>query len=102
MQPTHTPGPWHLSDETNPLITNDSGSVDVAQVFMYSEGTVGSLRPNAYADARLLAAAPELLDAMREMLHQFADHEQYDEDGHDTAAINKARAAIAKATGEAA
>ncbi len=52
-------------------------------------------------DARLIAAAPDLLAALREMLCQFADHEQYDEDGYDTAAINNARAAIARATGEA-
>lgn len=60
------------------------------------EAVIFAGRPND----RLIAAAPDLLAALREMLCQFADHEQYDEDGYDTAAINKARAAIAKATGE--
>lgn len=92
MQPTHTPGPWHLSDEINPLITNDSGSVDVAQVFMYDEGTVGSLRPNAYADARLIAAAPELLATCRELLELHIAH-------HNEPVHAAARAAIARATG---
>lgn len=49
--------------------------------------------------ARLCAAAPDLLNALYHMLDRFADHEQYDEDGADTAAIAEARAAIAKALG---
>lgn len=95
---THTPGPWHISDETNPLITNDSGSVDVAQVFMYDEGTFGSLRPNAYADARLIAAAPDLLAALR----LIANSEEFSGDTVvcDFATLQSvARAAIARATG---
>jgi hypothetical protein len=58
----HTPGPWHLSDETNPLIYSDANrGTYVAQVFAYTDGTTGTSRPQADADARLIAAAPELL-----------------------------------------
>ena len=95
---THTPGPWHLSDETNPLITNERGDVDVAQVFFYNDGLVGSLRPDAYADARLLAAAPDLLEALKaceRALFGLGDDHRID------SAWAKSRAAIARATGEA-
>lgn len=51
------------------------------------------------ANARLIAAAPELLAALEEMNALFADHAQYDEEGHETAAIKAAQAAIAKAKG---
>ena len=49
-------------------------------------------------DAALFAASPELLNALIMMLNQFQDHEQYDEDGSDTAAIEAARKAIINAT----
>lgn len=98
---THTPGPWSISQSRGLY----SGEARNLYTVSGACGTIcttpnPSVADNA-ANARLIAAAPELLDAMREMLRQFADHEQYDEDGYDTAAINKARAAIARATGEA-
>ena len=97
MQPTHTPGPWNLSDETNPLITNDSGSVDIAQVFMYSEGTTGSLRPDAYANAHLIAAAPDLLATLRELVRYVRD--EFSCSHPLCEAADRARAAIARAVG---
>ena len=51
--------------------------------------------------ATLMAAAPNLLAALEEMFALYADHAQYDEEGYETAAINAARAAIARATGAA-
>ncbi len=44
----------------------------------------------------LIADAPAMLEALAGMLARFADHEQYDETGEDTAAIEAARALIAK------
>ena len=49
--------------------------------------------------AALMAAAPDLLAALKEMYALYEDHAQYDEEGYETAAINAARAAIARATG---
>ena len=51
--------------------------------------------------ATLMAAAPNLLAALEEMYALYADHAQYDEEGYETAAINSARAIIARATGAA-
>jgi len=50
-------------------------------------------------NAWLIAAAPDLLAALEEMTAMFADHAQYDDEGHETAAIAMARTAIAKAKG---
>lgn len=43
----------------------------------------------------LIAAAPELLSALEEMMSVFQDHEQYDEESAEV--VSMARAAIAKA-----
>lgn len=51
--------------------------------------------------AALMAAAPDLLAALEEMYALYSDHAQYDDEGYETAAINSARAAIARATGAA-
>ena len=63
---THTPGPWIVSDETNPLIFG--GGTYVAQVLMYSDGTTGNLRDTAHADAALISAAPDMLAALEQAL----------------------------------
>lgn len=49
--------------------------------------------------ARLIAAGPDLLSALQEMMSVFQDHEQYDEESAEV--VNIARAAIAKAEGGA-
>ena len=49
--------------------------------------------------AHLFASAPDLLSALEEMMSVFQDHEQYDEESAEVVSI--ARAAIAKAKGEA-
>jgi hypothetical protein len=73
-----------------------------------SEGNTILLMPNAHKglDAvkeatALFAAAPEMLAALELMNELFADHAQYDDEGHETAAIVAMQAAISKAKGEA-
>ena len=90
----HTPGPWvtdrnqhgecHVMDEFGIAIADMA--VDYSSIKKIEEHE---------ANARLIAAAPELLEALKDML-----------DGHEDActgygegAADKARAAIAKATG---
>ena len=82
----HTPGPWHgegtqISNE-NQFVFAD-GEV-VAEVRFRSRGSVRS-------KARLIAAAPELLDALQYVMS--ATGEQL------TDAFEKSEKAIAKATG---
>ena len=77
---THTPGPWKAEQR------GDDWGVWVAhhRVLSIRQGVI----PSA-ADARLIAAAPELLKALEEMMY-------YDDGGYRG---DKARAAIAKACG---
>ncbi len=87
----HTPGPW-ATDSKGIEVFRDTelGPDTVAQVvghLMRDEGV-------NVANARLIAAAPELLEALQEVL--------YEHGGFATsypAAVKKARAVIAKATG---
>lgn len=91
----HTPGPW-LIGKRSPggySLINADGWQSLARVVTVMEG---DNRPFAegVANARLIAAAPDLLEALKELLDQ-------DEHGEDEIWVrNKARAAIAKATGE--
>ena len=83
----NTPGPWHLIDQTE--IRNASGCT----VCVTSEYRVPGREQEAIADARLIAAAPDLLAALQTIassnIVMGVMHEQY------RAVI---RAAIAKAT----
>ena len=77
--PTHTPGPWGLTAQYSPLVFSHANGISpyIAQVFFYSEGETGSLRPEAYANAALIAAAPDLLaeaQALVERLRGMAVH----------------------------
>ena len=81
----HTPGPWKVNyAKFNEVKTSDGARVATCSNL---NGLV-----NLQANARLIAAAPELLDALIECLEcEFAVT--------DKSAIAKAQAAIAKATG---
>lgn len=65
-KPGHTPGPWTVSDRNQPehrrLITSDHGSIVLGEV--YDDNKVGT---SVDATARLIAATPELLEAVRWM-----------------------------------
>ena len=93
----HTPGPWtaepyRVGDSAYKIVYDADGHW-LAEVF-----DVPNAPDTAAADARLIAAAPELLEALRNLvglaemrgsLHEYR------------AALDEARAAIAKATGGA-
>ena len=89
----HTSGPWTTRESaTHVTVTNARGDA----VF-HDDKRI----PGVMADARLIAAAPELLEALRGMLELDEDHHQRGHCDDDVCAeVLKARAAIAKATGE--
>jgi len=95
----HTPGPWHLEEMGyNSSSYYIRGSSESGDRLTIGKGAVAHIpRSTANpmeANARLIAAAPELLEALIECLEcEFAVT--------DRAAIAKAEAAIAKATGAA-
>jgi hypothetical protein len=90
MTHTHTHGPWHITDE---------GSQIVIQTFSnHPTGTLARIYRTdelANSDARLIAAAPELLEALQMLMPQ----EPQEADSYERAMWEAARAAIVKATG---
>lgn len=78
----HTPGPW---DNDNNVIWGGKNDniIAVSASFKYKEGE---------ANAKLIAAAPDLLKELRNMV------ESWDDDCFIDVEIDKARAAIKKAT----
>jgi alkylated DNA repair dioxygenase AlkB len=101
----HTHGPWHWQEGT-PVITRgwNGKQCTVATVFSnlaWHEDSYCASRESG-ANARLIAAAPELLDALQDLFGADMEHVLMG-DGKDDQiqAIAKARAAIAKATGAA-
>jgi hypothetical protein len=98
-----TPGPWEVRSEGqySTFIGPIDGTGHVAEAHQYSNGrrpTPEERGPNA----RLIAAAPELYEALAELLKHagIADAAAEDIDGEDHARESAARRALAKARGE--
>lgn len=97
----HTPGPWSM-DATgySPLSRLIRGPND--QII----GTVANRTGEGVANARLIAAAPELLEALEQALPWVATAVAFRSDVHPEArennkkAVEKIKAAIEKATGK--
>ena len=89
----HTPGPWTANKPTqsNGRAEVYAGPMLVAQAFNWLLDAEGD--EQCWADARLIAAAPELLEALKRIADPRNVHFAGD-------AQVVARAAIAKATGE--
>lgn len=104
MNAQHTPGPWRFlpGNETAPgYVVGREACAFVAQLL----GKDGRRNPETQerADANLIAAAPELLDGLRQMTDAYAKAmrdagvTRYPEA---LAVVRAARAALAKAKGE--
>ena len=92
MSTKHTPGPWHIADGSKLMV--HAGDVWVAS-------TMGVRGDTGEANARLIAAAPDLLEALYPFVAQNTS-EEFITITVKSAHVTRARAAIAKATGEAA
>lgn len=87
----HTPGPWFIDYE-------GGGSMGRRAMLENKYGeTIGYLYEAEYEDERLIAAAPELLDALLTLME---NAENVDGLGFNMFAVVKARRVISKATGE--
>lgn len=105
MTSKHTPGPWVAwqprADESVPVRTGGLG-ITIAYVH---QGAI----TNAEANARLIAAAPEILQALEDLLHAYSEPDRrLCCDGRDCGCMGStvhqqaehyARAAITKAKG---
>lgn len=104
----HTPGPWAYALEYGPSVTELPRITTVARCANYviglpSEYPGGNYRDgdpsgDEEADARLIAAAPDLLEALKSAVAAMEPHMAGD--GYLAVRVGLARAAIAKATGE--
>ena len=84
----HTPGPWSVGGPTG----------FVNQVYIEPAiGAVYGSGDEAQANAHLIAAAPELLEALQEALEDWDDDHFDEEYPYRAEWAEKARAAIAKA-----
>ena len=90
MRAQHTPGPWEHTGQGDIVGKEDNGYglgyVDVCSVYLRT------VRGRTNANARLIAAAPDLLAALQSVLANSLDSQGL-ADAH-----KQARAAIAKAT----
>lgn len=107
MTTSHTLGPWHVAEYTTAQPDPYEAGKNATETAIFSNEVKiavveqwhgAEFQEESDANARLIAACPELLAA----LQAIADQEQHDGNAethmHDMADI--ARAAIAKATGE--
>lgn len=83
----HTPAPWYFSNEGVLRVRAKDDDEVVCSYAGYENCE------REYANARLIAAAPELLEALQDALHAYDKHGDHPE-------WDFARAAISKALGE--
>jgi hypothetical protein len=99
MKTNHTPGPWNVEENSSPpLIWGNDYEKPIAEVELHrSYASYGD--GEAQANAQLIAAAPELLDACMVALG-ILDTGTYAAAWVRHDAAKQLRAAIAKAKGE--
>ena len=95
----HTPGPWFCTATGESYAHVSTHPDEYGNIATFWSG----MGKNAHANARVAAAAPELLEAVRELLatHPAAYRDPNPIDNRTDNAVRIGCAAIAKATGEA-
>lgn len=107
MEPKHTPGPWAVTKEDHRLKVHPAGWQNTV-ICEWKEGRTGAGRdgtrhhtgnypPYAEGDARLIAAAPQLLAACQAFVAAWEKSGQLEKTD---VALRMARQALAAATGQ--
>ena len=97
----HTPGPWEVKISNNHIVNADHGVLPFAIKSGYA--LIGALYEND-EDARLIEAAPKLLESLEKLLERYVqlvnsgDAENLNPELEDE--VIQARDAIARANGE--
>lgn len=96
-----TPGPWRADNGQRvggfAVVHNgEPNPIGLARIVRKSEYTSGISAATAKANAMLMAAAPDLLEALEALTANYSDVEP-----GGSVNVDRARAAIAKATGQA-
>jgi hypothetical protein len=101
-QPKHTPGPWYWDDE-DALPWTDYDGVEHAPFLVDRNGhyvmSGSDIRIPSEANARLIAAAPDLLEALKKLLIECRYMMENGDMMDNRVEILIAEAAIAKAEG---
>lgn len=89
---THTPGPWRIDPAVypeSPKIYPDNGSANFAYIARVNAG-----RDEFQANARLIAAAPDLLEALEKLMRKGSIATALEDDERDeiSALLGRARA----------
>ena len=92
MESKHTPGPWNRTKYPNIVYESKKGQ-GIADCYIRP----GISKAQARANARLIAAAPDLLETLEEVL-PFISNPIYP--FHENAMVAQAEKAIAKAKGK--
>lgn len=93
----HTPGPWRVIHTIKPedILVIDSEGCSVADCFNHNANNIDE----ALANSRLIAAAPELLEASGELLDAMNQYSFFLEGyGNGSASISEVREASSKMT----
>ena len=91
----HTPGPWKVSKNGNDIEMANSDNAGIATLYAISE-----LQDKA--NAKLIAASPEMLEALKAMTEHYVDLVNSSDAGswnpEEEDVVKKAREVITKAT----
>jgi len=91
MKTAHTPGPWWNPPFSNEVMTIPRGDIKICKVHAISDNDHGE------ANAQLIAAAPELLEALKEALTRLKEIRD-DHGTNSEITIKQSQQAITKAT----
>jgi hypothetical protein len=106
MNAQHTPGPWRATawGETISIDSPHGNYSGIARLNFSGNADYGIPPQLETANARLIAAAPDMLEALESLFEECAMVHKHWGEGNNTekaaAAISKAQAAIRKARGE--
>lgn len=101
MNTKHTPGPWELFEHSwseSSIYAGEKNEKQICRLSIYNEATEENqmlLEKEMDANARLIAAAPELLEALQAVIER-AESQHWDDASPQV--IEQARQAIQKAT----
>ena len=95
----HTNGPWYAVSRMVEVANDKAPDICTTNPQMFGQGHLSRSMREQLANARLIAAAPDLLEALQAMTEAFLDTEG-SHGSVESDAMDKAYDAIARATGD--
>lgn len=90
METKHTPGPWEINPRAKAMIMSESGrGIASAAVYSTNTGNGEHIEENL-ANAKLIAAAPEMLEALKYAKRMLKTSNAIYDEQYITEIINKA------------